>query len=211
MALTDPRTEPSALARIARSPRWTRDYDVKLGLVRHAATPLIVARGLVHHLRWRDLADLAADLRVHPAVRARAEGLLAQRVGELALGERIALARRAVRGLLHPLLEAGGRGVAEALLGNPRLTEKDIVELAGSAVARRGLLERIAAHPVWGERLEVRIALVRQSKTPSHLALRLLRSMPDPQLRSLIREAGIPRIVRVGAERALAGGPRGRS
>jgi len=206
-ALADRGTSPVMLARIARSPRWTRDYSTKRELVRHAATPPIAARALVHHLRWRDLAEVASDLRVHPTVRARAERVLTQRLQELSLGERVALARSVVRGLVAPLLALGGRGVPEALLGNPRLTEPDVVALAASPSARRALLERIAAHPAWGGRLAVRLALVRQPRTPSHLALALLRSLPKPQVRVLAGEPEIPRIVRVSAERTLARGP----
>ncbi len=194
---------PAALVKIARRTEWTRLYDVKRGLVGHPSTPPTVARLFVHHLYWRDLADVAADLRVHPTVRRRAEDLLEVRLGQLTLGERIALARRAVRGLVGPLAELGEPAVLSALLGNPRLVEGNVVAMARSAETPGEILDALVDDLRWGARLAVRKALLRNPRTPIHAALRILDRLSRQDLRAVQSETRIPRIVRLGAQRRL--------
>ena len=191
------------LVKIARRTDWTRLYDVKRGLVTHPSTPPTVARLFVHHLFWRDLADAAADLRLHATVRRHAEDVLGVRLGQLTLGERVALARRAVRGLVSPLAEFGEPAVLCALLANPRLVEGNVVGIARSAETPGEVLDTLADDPHWGPRLAVRGALLRNPRTPIHAALRILDRLSHQDLRAVQSEPRIPRIVRLGAQRRL--------
>lgn len=69
------RAAPAVLAAVARDRRWGSRYEVRLALVRNPATPVAAALPILPHLRKRDLAAMARDLRLAPAVRRRA-GLL---------------------------------------------------------------------------------------------------------------------------------------
>jgi hypothetical protein len=51
------------------------------------------------------------------------------------------------------------------------------------------------------------MALLRNARTPVPVAFRLVGATPAPDLRRLVKDAKVPRIVRVGAERRLAGTP----
>lgn len=136
---------PTLLVRVGRDPRWTRCYEVKKGLVRHARTPPTMARSFLPHLYWRDLADIAEDARIQPSVRHQAEEVLRSRLDELTQGERVTLARRATRGVIAALRDSSEPLVLEALLGNGRLVEQDAVVMASIRVprARRSPLWRI--------------------------------------------------------------------
>jgi hypothetical protein len=160
---------------------------------------------MLNHLYWKDLRLVAENLRLNPVLRRSAEDLLTVRLAELSLGEMISLARSATRGLIEPLAGSGESKVLEALLGNPRLQERDAALIAGNEETPGETLDRISRHPTWGIRPEVRLALLRNPRTPVHAAMRLLRGMPRQDLRKLGRDMKIPRIVRVGAERHLAG------
>jgi hypothetical protein len=195
---------PELLARVARNRGWTRHYEVKKGLVQHPRTPLAIGRALVHHLYWRDLAETADDRRAHPTVRRHCEELLKIRLLELSLGERISLARVASPGLIQSLREAGESRVLKALLGNPKLREPDAVSIADGKEVPGTVLGRLAEHPEWGRRHAVRLALVRNPRTPVPVALNLVRRFPRPELRRLAKDGRAPKIVRVGAARQLA-------
>jgi hypothetical protein len=200
----------SLLARIGRDRRWTASHEIKKQLVRHPRTPLVLARSFLPHLFWKDLVEVSSDLRVHPVVRRQAETLLTIRIEELSLGERIALSRRAPRGLIGSLIDSGEDRVLRGLLGNPRLVESDAVRIAASRCGAPGFFHFLAAHPAWGRRRAVRLALVRNPRAPVQIALRLVDGMPVRDLRQLVKDVKVPRIVRVGAGRRLAE-PSGRS
>ncbi len=197
---------PDLLGRIARERAWTRMYEVTRALARHARTPPPLARELVGRLYWRDLAEVTEDLRIHPTVRRKAEETLQARLSELALGERIALARRASRGVISALVASPEEEVLRALLGNSRLVEADAARIASDERAPRALLGEMAEHPTWSPRRSVALALVRNPRTPVRAALHLLASLGRQDLRALARDPAAPRIVRVGAHRRLETG-----
>jgi hypothetical protein len=198
------------LGRIAADREWTAYHEVRRGLTLHARTPLSSARNLLPHLYWKDWVDVAADPAANPVVRRQAERMLLARLDDLSLGERIALARRATRGLVRALNETHAR-VVDALLGNPRLIELDVVTLVGSASAGREVLLRVAEHPVWGRRRAVRLELLKRSELPLQTALGTARQLVRRDLRALIRDDRVPLLVRVDIERRLrrASGGRG--
>jgi hypothetical protein len=196
---------PGLLSRVARDRRWTSFYEVKKGLVVHPNCPLNASRTLVQHLFWNDLADVAIDVRVHPVVRRRAEELLRARVDELTMGERINLATRATRGLIPCLLDCGEGRVLARLLSNPRVVEGDVIRVASGGRAPADVLSQIAGHHRWGGRRDVRLAVLRNRRTPVQAALRLLSRLDRRDLQRLARDAKVRRIVRIGAERQLEG------
>jgi len=202
--LRNPHVTPQILSRIGRDRRWTRVYEIKRALVRHPRSPLVVSRGFLPYLHWKDLAEACADLRVHPVARRQAERLLGTRVDELSLGEKVTLARRASRGLIRALIDAGEPQVLRGLLGNERTVEADAIRIASGPRATPELLRHLADHPKWGRRRDVRLALLRNRRTPVPVALRLAGGLAPPDLRRLLKDDKVPRIVRVGAERRLA-------
>jgi hypothetical protein len=197
------RSAASVLVRVGRDRRWTKSYEVKKALVHHPKTPATLARSFLPHLYWKDLADAAEDPRVPPAVRKQAEEVLKRRLEELTQGERITLARRASRGVIGALAESSEPRVLKALLGNVRMMEHDALRIASNALAPRDVLRVLADHPAWGLRYTVRLSLIRNSRTPVPVALRLMEGLPHQDLLQLSRDGSVPKIVRVGADRRL--------
>jgi len=201
--LRNRRAPVSLLERVARDPAWNRHREVKRGLVQHPNTPLIVARGLVPHLFWRDLAETAADVRINPIVRRTAEKYLEMRMDEMTLGERVTLARGASRAIVRCLLASSDGRVLRGLLSNPRLVEQNAARIASSPQAPPDVLAYLGGHPKWGCRRAVRIALTGNPRTPVASALRVLGSLDRRDLQRISRDAKVPTIVRIGAERRL--------
>jgi len=191
------------LARIGRDRRWTRHLSVRRAVVRHRRTPYSVARNLVSQLYWRDLADLVEDLRFHPALRRQAEQLLGDRLPELAVGERVTLARKASPGLIAALAESGETPVFRALLDNGRLRSADAERIAGREDVRGEILRLLSVHPTWGRSRDVVLALARNPRTPVAVALKLLSKLSRDDLEQLSENDAVPRIVRVGSLRQV--------
>ncbi len=183
--------------------RGARKYHaVRLALAGHPRTPRREALQLVTTLFWRDLAHLSADSRVHPEIRRAADQSLLRRLPEMALAERIDLAKVAGRGVLIALRLDPDPRVLSALLDSRFATEPDVVAATARAGAR--VLEVIADHPRWSLRTAVRSALLRNSNLPVARALSLLTRASSEDLRGLTDSPGVPQLLKACAQRVLA-------
>ena len=198
-----------ALQAILSDKSARRFHAVRRALAGHPRTPRREALSLVSTLFWRDLAHISADARVHPEVRRAADRDLLRRLPEMALAERVDLAKTAGRGVLMPLRFDPEPRVLEALLENRFLTEPDVVHAAARGEALPEALSVIAAHPRWSLRPGVRSALLRNPNLPGRLALALLTLATRDDLEGLLAAPGTPRFLRLCAERVLAQRGRG--
>ena len=205
LLLRNRRARPALLTRIGKDRRWTRNSEVRRLLVQHPQVPTALARSMLSNLFWKDLLDVSVNLRVNPVIRRQAERMLQLRVEDLTLGEKIALARRAPRAVITGLIHSDEPRLLRSVLGNPTLIEQDAVNIAGAGRSGGDVLTHLAEHPRWGVRRSVRQALIRNPRTPVAVSLRLIGGLPRRDLKELIRDAGVPKIVRVGAERRLEG------
>lgn len=107
------------------------------------------------------------------------------------VGLRIALARRPVARLVDRLLFDPDARVVRTILGNPRLTEAEVVKLAASRRAAPEVLEVIAQDDRWIARYPVKVALANNPTTPLRVVLGLLPYLLHQDLRAVA--GGSPR------------------
>ena len=124
----------------------------------------------------------------------------------LTLGERKALARRPTRKSLDKLLADPHPAVIRTLLGNPKLTEDDVVRLAARRPGNPEVLAEIARSE-WSHRVRVRRALVLNPDSPAVLAIPLLALMLRPELRQVAEATYLSPPLRVAAHELLARRP----
>jgi hypothetical protein len=202
LILRNRQTGAALLERIARDRRWVAAYEIQRLLVFHPNAPLTLVRKLTPKLYWKDLAEACDHQRLQPATRRRAEEVLLARVRDLTVGERITLARRASRGVISVLLEGEEPRVIQSLLSNRRLVEAEAERIASNHSASVQLLGQLAVHQ-WGECRSVRMALLRNPRTPIAAALRLVRRLHPRDLPQLTNREEVPAIVRMAAAREL--------
>ena len=185
--------------------RSARKYHtVRRALAGHPRTPRREALSLVGTLYWRDLAVLSSDARVHPEVRRAADRDLARRLPEMALAERVDVARTAGRGTLLLLRFDPEARVFQAVLDNRLVTETDLMQVAARPETPSSSLEAIAAHPRWGLRPALRSTLLRNRKLPIPVALSLLSRATSADLAGIRESPAISPLVKACAERVLA-------
>jgi hypothetical protein len=183
--LDNPHCTASVCQAIARTPHLAAFYSVRLRLVQHRATPLAHSVKLVHYLFWPDLLRLSTDVKVPAQVRRSIETQLLNRLPKLALGEKIAAAKRCSAALIKVLLFDPDTNVFAALLLNQRLREEDLLLLAGSDSASAEKLQLLASHPKWSFRYAIRRALVMNPSTPRSAAASQLRFLSRRDLRAV--------------------------
>ncbi|MFN8093656.1 MAG: hypothetical protein U0599_15850 [Vicinamibacteria bacterium] len=206
------RAVPAAfLEEVAATRPWSERPRVLAAVVASPRSPRSLGLRLVGSLSWRELADVAATMRLSAAVRARAESLLRDGMPDLRLGDRVTLARLATPPLLGLLLADAEPRVVEAALDNPRLREEDLVRALRRDDVPRALVEGAAASPRWRDVYAVRLALVLQPKTPLPLALLQISSLVPGDLRRVAGEAALRPLLRAAATRVLEVGSAGNS
>lgn len=205
--LRNPFVTGEILERLAASREVAAHHELRRELAAHPRTPRTLALSLVAGLSWRDLAELGIDAKAHPLVRRSADRRLLERLPGLAVGERIALARRASGALVAALRFDPNPRVVAALLDNPRLTEIQLVPLASHERANSRCLVVLAESARWASRLAVRKALCRNPATPLGAALRLLPGLPRVETAAVAADARLAPALRARA-RELAGAQR---
>lgn len=114
----------------------------------------------------------------------------------LTLGERKALARTHRREDLLLLIRDPHPAVVEILLGNPHVTEAEILKIASFRPAVPESLTKIAAHPRWSVRHAVKRALVMNPATPLADAIRIATTLRTQELLELSTDPQLPEPLR---------------
>lgn len=102
------------------------------------------------------------------------------------LGERKSLARRNDRELIARCLRDPHPHVIRILLGNPGLTETDVVRLCARRPASTEVLREVFRSPRWVIRYRVKVALALNPYAPLDVALQLAPHLQAQDLRRLV-------------------------
>ena len=199
-ALRNPYLSAESARAIAERPHLVSAYEVRRALALSPRAPEVVALNLVVGLYWSDLLAVSLEVRVRPTVRRAAELALLTRLPRLAVGEKIAIARRGGAGVIAALRLDPTPRVIAALLENPRLTEGLLGPALASERAMPGLLVAVAANPRWGARHDLRLLICRNPHTPVAVALPLLPGLRKDELRGLAGDSRLAGPLRRRAE-----------
>ena len=126
------------------------------------------------------------------------------RILNLPVSKKIELAHMAGRRVRAVLITDSNKQVREAVLTSPRITEVEIVAIAKSRKLDDDLLRRIAANVQWLKNYQVRRALVNNPRTSLPIALKLVPTLLDADLKQLAKNAEVSEDLIVAAERTAA-------
>lgn len=101
--------------------------------------------------------------------------------------QKILLAVKADRTDRAVLLQDNDPRVLLSVLRNPRLTIDEVVRLAKSSFLNYQIVDAIMSNAQWMASLDVRLALIRNPKTPQAFALRILPTLPDSEVRAIAK------------------------
>jgi hypothetical protein len=181
-----------ALDRLSRNSGIMKSRKVRLALVEHPRTPRHISVPMVRHLFTFDLMQVALTPVVPADIKMSAEESLINRLERLSQGERLSLARRASGRIAAALLSDSETRVIHAALENSRLTESAVIKALMRHDAHAAFVRAVCHHGKWSPRLEVRIALLRNEKTPLSRALEISRSLPPALVREILHCSHLP-------------------
>jgi hypothetical protein len=199
---------PEILEQISKLGELLKYRKVKLALVEHPKTPRHVSLPLIRQLYTFDLMQVALTPAVPADVKRAADETLAHRLETLASGERLTLAHRGSGRIAEALLADADVRVMQAALHNAHLTEASIVRGLTRPDSHTAFVDAVAHHPQWSLRREVRVALLRNEKTPMARAVEFARGLQPTVLREILQTSRLPANVKeyLFAEIAERGG-----
>ena len=126
---------------------------------------------------------------------------------EVTVGERRSMARSQNRKVLEKLLRDPHPLVLRQLLGNPRLTEDDVVRLAARRPLHHAIVEVLAESPRWLRRPRVRLTLLLNPGTPEPVSMPLLAVCTRCELLDVVHGVDAPIALRGAAQELLERSP----
>jgi hypothetical protein len=197
----------NVLTAIAEKGKWTTSEGVRLRLARHPRTPRRFAIALLRQLYLFDLVRLSLLPSAPAEIRRLAEELMIVRVPQLPIGQKLTLARRGPARVVGALLAEGHPQAIKLALGNPFLTESQILKVLAKAGVPERVVAAIAQHPRWAVQYNVRVALVRNSHTPIPVVLAFLPNLTLRDLKDLAELEGVSPHVRRYIQKELSRRP----
>lgn len=123
------------------------------------------------------------------------QGNLADRLRRLSVPEKISLALVADREERFALLRDPNKTVHLYVLKNPRIGLDEVQYAIKSPSISPDALKYVSEHREWGNDANVRLSLVRNPRTPTSIALRVLELLPEREIRHFAKGNGRPEIV----------------
>ncbi len=192
------------LDRLSRNSGAMKSRKVKLALVEHPRTPRHISVPMVRHLFTFDLMRVALTPVVPADIKMTAEESLIHRLERLSQGERLSLARRASGRVAAVLLLDPELRVIHAALENSRLTESAVIKALMRRYAPEAFVRAVCHHSKWSPRREIRVALLRNGKTPLSRALEFSRSLPPAVVREILHGSHLPAATKKGLLKDVA-------
>jgi hypothetical protein len=147
---------------------------------------------------YLELADEAA-----PPMEERKRLTLAQRVMKMSITEKIKLAtvgNKEARGLL---IRDTNRLVAVAVIRSTRITDGEVLRIASNRAVLDDVLRVIYGNREWTKMYPVKVALVKNPKTPLAISLRFLAGLRESEVKELARDRNVPSSVQLAAKKMI--------
>ncbi len=140
--------------------------------------------------------------RAKPSDEARKHSLL-QKIQQLTVGERIAIALRGGQEIRSILLKDANKEVVLTVLKNPKITETEVELIAHSRNVPEDALRAIHKNREWMKNYNINLALVNNPKTPPGIGITLVSSLRVKDLAVLEKNKNVPDAIRAIAKKLL--------
>ena len=161
-------------------------HRLQVALVKNPGTPGPVALALLPHLHLFELVDLCLVPGVTPDQKFGAERAILQRLPTTELGNKMTLARRATTTVVGAILKEGEPRLVEICLSSPRLREVAVLQFINGATSSAETISIIARDEKWKLRPNLRLAILKNRRTPAIWFTLFLPQLRTADVRNLL-------------------------
>ena len=126
-----------------------------------------------------------------------------QRLANMSVPEKVKCAVKGTREMRSMLIRDPNRMVSAAVLSCPKVNEAEVEAFAKMGNVSEDILRAIAMNRAWTKSYGVKLALVKNSKTPLAMSLNLLNLLSEKDVKVLTTDRNVPEALRVGAKKKL--------
>ena len=126
---------------------------------------------------------------------------LLSKIRTLTIAQKIKLSIQGNMETRRILIRDGNRLISSAVLKNSRLSDMEIILIAGSKVVNEDVLRQISETRKWTRHYQVKSALVHNPKTPVHISMNLLRHLRHVELKLIMLDKNLPGVINQAAKR----------
>jgi hypothetical protein len=174
------------LKKVYQVERFKASHRLQLGLTKNPVTPGPVVLALLPYLHLFELVDLCLIPGVTPDQKFAAERAILQRLPNIELGNKMTLARRATATVVGEILKVGESRLVEICLGSPRLREVAVLQFINGASSTAETISIIARHQKWKSRPNLRLAILKNRRTPAIWFTLFLPQLRTPDVRNIL-------------------------
>ncbi|HZI79302.1 MAG TPA: hypothetical protein VFD69_07300 [Vicinamibacterales bacterium] len=149
------------------------------------------------------LIDASPEVEEAPADEETQSAL--QRISNMNVAMRIALAMRGNREERAILIRDPNRIVTAAVLSSPKMNDTEVAAIAKMQNVSEDVLRTIAKNRAWLKNYSVVLAVVKNPKTPVALSMNLMARLGEKDLKLLTTDRNVPDVLRMQARRKMVG------
>jgi hypothetical protein len=154
------------LKAIYRLAQVGENHELNVAMVRHPNTPGMLLAALLPRLYLFELVTICYLPGVTPDQKIAAERAIVQRLPLTPLGNKLTLARRGTGPVMEALIREGDPRLMPVCLDSPQLKEAAIFSFLNGAKASAETISMVARHPRWKNRPNLKLAILKNPKTP---------------------------------------------
>lgn len=147
--------------------------------------------------------EILSTLLIAPKEDAAKQVNVWDRIRALTHAEKIILASKADRQERAVLAQDNDSQILYYLLKNPRITTEEVLRIARLTSISAQVADLIAKTTQWSSNQEIRSALVNNPRTPTPLALKLLPTLPEPEIRQIAKSTAVSQALKQAALRIV--------
>ena len=128
---------------------------------------------------------------------------LTQKIMKMNVAEKIKLATVGNKEARALLLRDSNKLVSVAAIRSPRITDGEALTIANNRAAPDDVLRVIYTNREWTKMYPLKVALVKNPKTPSGIAMRFLATLRDSEVKELARNKNVPSGIQMQAKKMM--------
>jgi hypothetical protein len=126
-----------------------------------------------------------------------------QKIMKMTISEKIKLATLGNKEARSILIRDSNKLVATAVIRSPRLTDGEVLTIAGNRAMHDDVLRVIYGNREWTKNMKVKLALVKNPKIPLTVTMKFINSLRESDVKDLMRDKNVPAAVAGYAKRLI--------